>query len=294
MAKIIQPPLFLARLNRLRWYYRWPIKWAIYAVAYVLVCFPYPHLVLRHLRHWSNPNALIEPDNPALQPLAGKLRAQLPPNLDPRKVLNHVEEFVYKHVPYEWDWNTWGMADYLPTVEEVIGKGREDCDGRAVVAASLLKGLGYDARIVTDFAHVWVATSQGETMGPGKTKTIEVTDKGMRFNARGLLQIPQIMSYGVAVFPLERELVLLVVAWLLLMGRVGIVRIIFSLALLIGGLILLRYGAMNYRGPRYAVELAGLAVFAAGVLLMVLRTQASMVLKGVPQLEKTLPEGNPV
>lgn len=294
MPGIVKPPLFFAPLNRVRWYFRWPIKWAIFGIAYVIVCFPYPHLVVRHLRHWSDPNALIEPDAPELQPLAQELQAQMPEGLTPPQVLKQVEAFVYKHVPYEWDWNTWGMADYLPTVAEVIRMGREDCDGRAVVAASLLKGLGYDARIVTDFAHVWVATDFGETMGPGKTKTIEVTDKGMRFDPRGLLQIPEILSYGIAVFPLERELVLLVVLWLLLLGRAGTLRIVIALILLASGLLLVRYGAADYRGPKYAAELAGLAVFLAGVLVLVRRSRAALALDRDLQLNQTVAGGNPV
>ncbi len=201
---------------------------------------------------------------------------------------------MYQRVPYEWDWNTWGMADYLPTVEEVVRMGREDCDGRAVVAASLLKNLGYEASIVTDFAHVWVVTPYGETMGPGKTKTVEVTEKGMKFNARGLTQIPQILSYGIAVFPLERELVLVAVAWLLLLGRAGTVRIILSLTLLTCGLLLLRYGAVDYRGPQVSFELAGFAVFAVGVLFLAVGNEVALVTKNMPQQEKTAPNGNAV
>ena len=294
MARIIQPPFFFAPLNRIRWYFRWPIKWAIFGVVYVLVCFPYPHLIVRHLRHWSDPNKLIEPDAPALQPLAADLRAQMSADLTPTEVLSKVETFVYQRVPYEWDWNTWGMADYLPTVDEVVRMGREDCDGRAVVAASLLKNLGYDARIVTDFAHVWVATPFGETMGPGKIKTIEVTDKGMRFNARGLTQIPQILSYGIAVFPLEREVVLLVVAWLLLLGRAGIVRAIVSLAVALGGLLLLRYGAASYRGPQLVYESCGAALIVLGAILLMTRRNQRGTTPFVPQREATNPGGRAV
>ena len=56
---------FIMPLNRLHWYVRWPCKWAAFAIIYFIVCFPYPSLFIRHVRHWSNPNALIEPDAPA-------------------------------------------------------------------------------------------------------------------------------------------------------------------------------------------------------------------------------------
>ncbi len=281
-------------MNRLRWYFRWPIKWTIFGIAYVIVCFPYPNLVIRHIRHWSNPNALIEPDCPALQPMARELRAQLPSNLSAAETLSQVESFVYDHVPYDWDWNTWGMADYLPTVEEVVRMGREDCDGRAVVAASLLKNLGFDARIVTDFAHVWVTTPEGETMGPGETKTVEVTEKGMKFNARGLLQIPQILSYGIAVFPLPRELILLGVLWLLLLGRAGPLRMCVSLAFLAGGLLLLRHGAANYRGPQLFMENLGYFAFGLGMALMVAGRGKVQALRTAPESEMTPAKGSSV
>ena len=52
---------------------------------------------------------------------------------EPHALVRGVEKFVYGHVPYAWDWDTWGVADYLPSVAEVRRMGREDCDGRAVV-----------------------------------------------------------------------------------------------------------------------------------------------------------------
>jgi hypothetical protein len=259
-------------LNRLHWYVRWPCKWAAFAIVYFIVCFPYPSLFIRHVRHWSNPNALIEPDAPALQPWVQELRT-MPAESDPRAVLKRVQQFVYNHVPYDWDWNTWGLVDYMPTVTEVVEQGREDCDGRAVIAASLLRNLGYNARLVTDFAHVWVATDYGETMGPGKTKTVEVTDKGMKFQWGGLVELPRATAYGVAVFPPERELILVAAAWVLLLGGAGYARSAAALLLLVGGLFLMRHGGHDYRKPLLWAELAGLASLVVAFVLMFLRTR---------------------
>ena len=152
-------------LQRLPGWYRIPIKLAILGFTVLFVCFPYPGRLVRHVTRWQSPNTLIEPNAPALEPLVAALRPQITADMEPKEVLKTVEKFVYKEISYDWDWNTWGMADYIPTVAEAIAKGREDCDGRAVVAASLLARLGYDAAIVTDFAHVWVKTEHGETMG---------------------------------------------------------------------------------------------------------------------------------
>jgi len=262
-------------LNTFRWYARLPIKWTILGLATLAVCFPYPSLLARHVRHWQDPNALIEPDAASLQPLARDLRASLPPGLSAIKTLRHVERFVYERVPYEWDWNTWGMADYLPTVDEVLAKGEEDCDGRAVVAASLLSGLGFKAEIVTDFAHVWVKTDQGETMGPGKHKTVVATDSGFEINWRGFAELPKAFAYGVAVFPQERELILLVVGWFLLLNtKTGARRSVVALCFLLSGFYAVRVGGENYREPILWLQCFGVAFFVWGVAVVFLGNES--------------------
>lgn len=258
-------------LNTLPWYTRLPIKWAILGITIFLICFPYPNLFVRHLRHWRNPNALIEPDAPALQPWVEELRRELPADLPPREALQRVERFVYEKVPYDWDWNTWGLSDYLPTVTELIEMGREDCDGRAVVAASLLHNLGFKAQIVTDFAHVWVKTDQGELMGPGRRKAVVATDRGLQFHWRALAGLPQATVYGIAVFPLVRELVVLFIAWgLLLRANAGIARSLLALVLLCTGLLLLRKGASEYLKPVQWMQIVGAIAMATAVGVMLL------------------------
>lgn len=255
-------------LNTMRWYARWPIKWVIFALAYGVVCFPYPTLLLRHLQHWSDPNALIDPDAPELEPLVRELKSELGEGRSARETLALVEAFVYRKVPYEWDWNTWGMADYLPTVAEVIEKGREDCDGRAVLAGSLLARLGIPARLVTDFTHVWIATDFGETMGPRNYKTLEYTEHGLKLNTRGLIELPRALAFGVSVFPLPREIILVVVLWLLLLDR-RLRRTVAatSFALLLIGLLAVRHGGQNPDLATTWTTLLGGASLLAGVVL---------------------------
>lgn len=261
----------LYALNNLRWYGRLPIKWAIFGLTLLAVCFPYPRRLILHLQHCRDPNALIEPDAPAIQPFVEELRPMLTENLPPRDVLNLVERFVYEKIPYEWDWNTWGTADYLPTVTEVIEMGKEDCDGRAVVAASLLRNFGFDAQLVTNFSHVWVKTDQGETMGPGKNKAIIATDRGLRINFKALAELPKALAFGVAVFPFPRELIVLVVMWLLLLRRRGgVLCSLGGLALFLLGLEFLRAGGENYYAPTLWLQWAGFAGLVAGFATLLL------------------------
>ena len=259
-------------LNTLPWYTRLPIKWAILGLTVFLVCFPYPNLFLRHVRHWSNPNALIEPDAPALQPWVAELRPELPADLPPGEALKRVERFVRKKVPYEWDWNTWGLGDYLPTVTELIEMGKEDCDGRAVIAASLLQNFGFKAQIVTDFTHVWVKTDQGELMGPGRRNAVVFTDRGLQFHVLVLAGLPEATVYGIAVFPLIRELIVLFVAWwLLLRTNAGAARSFLALVLLCMGLLALRRGGAQYLNPILWMQIAGALAMVTAVISILLR-----------------------
>lgn len=252
------------RLNPARRRWRWPLKVCVALAMTTLVLFPRVDLLVRNIGHWSRLDALIEPEAPGLAALEGRVRERLAargvgkgseaggePSLPLRgleetggpllplralkelpsaEVLAVTQRVVEEAIPYAWDWDTWGVADYVPTVGETLGKGREDCDGRAVVAASLLRRMGYDARLMSDLGHVWVWTPLGETMNPSELAGGEVfvqqTERGSRLNwlavfnwRAAAIDWPRNVTYGVAVFPAWRECVLLLTAWALLLGR---------------------------------------------------------------------------
>lgn len=263
---------WLWRLNDTRRLVRWPIKCGILAFTVLAVCFPNPVLLARHLAHWRDPNALIEPDAAALAPMVAALRKQLAGLDDPRDVLRAVEKFVYAAIPYDWDWNTWGSADYLPTVTETIEMGREDCDGQAVVAASLLRNFGFKTELVANFSHMWVRTDKGEVMSPGKNKAVVATKHGPELHLRGLLELPKSMAFGIAVFPLMREIIVLVVIWLLLIHRrrralrQGVRLFLFAVALLV-----LRGASEDYRKPVVWLQWLATVTMVASVIAQVRR-----------------------
>ena len=273
------------RLHDARWYVRWLVKGAAVGLTLLLVTFPYPHLLVRNMQRWRNPNALIEPAAPRLQPMVQELRDQLTPSLPPRRTLKHVEQYVCKKIEYAWDWDTWGVADYLPTVDEVLDAGHEDCDGRAVIAASLLRALGYQADLVSDFAHVWVRTDKGELMSPGKRKSIVASDRrGAQIRWKTLTNLPRAMAYGVSPFPLWRELIVLTVVWLALL-RPGIGRAYGAVGalLLVEGLLKLRLGGHDWQHPILWLQLVGtLELVAAFVLLSAAGRRAARRSSSVP------------
>ncbi len=245
-----------ARRTRLsRWYLRVPFKLCVFAVVSLFVLFPDPWQLGRHVSRIRNLNAMIEPDAPGVAALEVEFR-NLPATTSAAATaaahsLRDVERFVLDKVQYEWDWNLWGAADYIPTIAEMFdmaantdGRLREDCDGRAVVAASLMRRLGYDATIVTDLRHVWVVTPEGSWMGPGGAATVQSTEHGNRVAWGTLLSnVSASLSFGIAVFPFGRELIILLTAYCLMLTR-GMSRTAAALGLmlLVQGLLFLRLG----------------------------------------------------
>lgn len=258
-------------IHRLHWTRRVPLKGLILALVLLGVTYPNPTLLVRAIRHARNMDALIDDNDPALQPLHAELRHSLQnvhPDDHPVR-LRSVERLVCQKIPYDWDWNTWGVVEYTPTVAEVLAMGREDCDGRAVVAASLLKRLGYQPRLVTDLLHVWVWTEHGETMSPGGPKMFDPTETGRRFNPRSMLNWPTNLAVGLAVFPLSRELILLATIWFLAIHPSAPRRTwALSLFLLLLGLLLFRLAADDpSRIIRTGVWSAWACLLAGGAVL---------------------------
>jgi hypothetical protein len=207
------------RFHRRRAIARVPLKVGVFLLVVALTLYPKIWLLPTWIGRMQNMNAMIEPAHPGLAGMEAEARRDLGSSTPaPQKALKVVQKIVYAHIPYAWDWDTWGVMDYLPTVGETLALGREDCDGRAVVAASLLQRLGYKAWLVSDFKHTWVATDYGETMSPGSEhKSLVATSQGTEtvLTADTGVNLLRGVAFGMGVFPLPRELIILAAAALL-------------------------------------------------------------------------------
>ena len=162
-----------SRLARLPRVWRYLLKWLVLASVTTVVLYPHPGLLYRQVQHLRNVESLIQPDLPEIAAINREIDAQLATNALRRDELKVVERYVYQHVPYKYDWLNWGNFDYWPTAIEVLGRKREDCDGRAVLAATILRARGFaTAQIVANLNHVWVVVDQTELMGPQKEKNL--------------------------------------------------------------------------------------------------------------------------
>ena len=251
---------------------RWPAKWGLFLLVLLLTLYPSPAALIRHLSHLKNPNQMADPGEPTLGPVLERFDAYLAASKQrtdrPQDLLAHVERFVYREVPYAWDWDTWGVADYLPTVGEVIASGREDCDGRAVLAAAILKAKGVPAELVGDVRHMWVKAAAGETMSPMGQPVFRTKGGKTSIRWRGLVDLGP-PAFGLAVFPFGREAVIVLVGWALLLPA-GFRRgwALLGLVLMAEALMAVRLAGIDPMKPVYLGILWGLGNAAAAVAAM--------------------------
>lgn len=267
------------RVNNWGWWKRWPLKVGVFVLVVLAVCFPYPRATIRHFSRALDPNAVIDPQAAGLDVLEAKVLERLDGDSETDSLLAAVERVVYEEIAYSWDWDTWGLVDYLPTTAEALEQRREDCDGRAVVAASLLRRMGIEAQLAANTAHVWVWTPQGEIMGAQPVRTVQVTEQGVDFDWRGLTIIPRSMAFGVAVFPWLREAIVVLVLWgLLLRPRISVGRAAACGACLVAALALIRHGGRAWNQPRDWALLLALVCLAGGVIIPAWRNRPKVIM----------------
>lgn len=143
------------------------LKLALFAAVVLFALYPNPVLLVRQIGHLLDTESLIQPDLPAMPEINRAIDQLIATNVPALTEFKAVERFVYRRIAYQYDWHGWWNLDYWPTAAEVWERQREDCDGRAVLATSILRARGHaDARLVANLQHVWVAVGTNELMGP--------------------------------------------------------------------------------------------------------------------------------
>lgn len=246
---------WLARLPR-RW--RCPVKALLFLAVLVLVLFPHPVYLARQVAHLADTEALIQPELPFIAGINREIDALLPAQPTQAQELKAVERYVYTAIPYAFDWEVWANLDYWPTAAEVWARRREDCDGRAVLTASILRARGFkDARLVGNLNHVWVAAAGKELLGAEKDKNFR------RENGRLVITPPktETLRKGLAQvkhFPAWRLAVLMLAALLLALHPARSARGFIAAALpaLLSLAILYRWAEASATGKEHGLLLA--------------------------------------
>lgn len=98
-----------------------------------------------------------------------------------------IEEYVLRTVPYQYDWQTYGVPFYFPRVDEVLEKGAGDCKSRFVVLASIFESLEIPYQQQFSLSHFWI-NYEGKEENP-----IEIPDSALFVrNEQGLrIQLPK-------------------------------------------------------------------------------------------------------
>lgn len=108
----------------------------------LVVLYPNPLQLARSVYRILQP-----PVNPEL---VGHLVAEAP------KHPKEIEAFVLKTFPYQFDWYTYGMPWYFPTLEEALEQGTGDCKTRFIVLASIFEAKGIPHQLKFSLSHFWV------------------------------------------------------------------------------------------------------------------------------------------
>jgi len=126
-----------------------------------------PLVLNEQLHRRIDPSSLLEPDSPQISVvntkfekvlLFAKNRTEIPDNVESPRIyeIKLIEAFVWSHVKYKSDFIQYLAVDHLATTSEVLDSKRDDCDGRAILAGSLLLHRGYDAWVFVSWTHWWV------------------------------------------------------------------------------------------------------------------------------------------
>jgi len=121
--------------------------------------------------------------NPAINPEAVEhLLDQLPES--PREI----EAYVLREiVPYQYDWQSYGVPFYFPRAEEVLARGKGDCKGRFVVLASIFEALDIPYEKSFSLSHFWITYE-----GKEETRLESVENAFLVQGEQGMsLQIPR-------------------------------------------------------------------------------------------------------
>jgi len=128
-----------------------------------LVCFPNPLVLPRNLyRYFRFP---VDPSVVQLLP------TDLP--ADPARL----EDSLKAYVPFQWDWQTYGVPWMMPDPRDVARRRKGDCESIAVLFASVLRARGIPFDVQASFSHVWIDY-------PGKRQTSWEQDGTSYFGRR--------------------------------------------------------------------------------------------------------------
>jgi len=129
-------------VKRRKWWRAALIVIAMLLIWTFVICFPNPYIFIRNGIRYVRP-----PVDPSIIQLIEEEIPEEPVEM---------EKFVLALIQYKYDWENYGMPDYVATARQAVSKRRGDCEDRAIVLASLFeaKNMPYDLK--ASLVHYWI------------------------------------------------------------------------------------------------------------------------------------------
>ncbi len=117
-----------------------------------------------------NPKVLLDPNSSAIKSLNDRFEESYDFLLKLKRedivfldelIIEISNIYVQSQISYRSDTSNYHSIDHLATTSEILKRGADDCDGQAILIASLLRYRGYDAYVVLGYSHVWVEVHLG-------------------------------------------------------------------------------------------------------------------------------------
>src|SRR5689334_10330589 len=142
---------------------RWVLKTVLFILLTAVVLNPNLKRAVLQVQHATHPESLIQTTFPGLESVNVQIDRMLQSPTNRFSEPRLVARFVLRKIKYVTDYENWSNVEYWPTAEEVWHKRQEDCDGRAVLATSILRARGFrSARMVVSLDHMWIRVDENE------------------------------------------------------------------------------------------------------------------------------------
>jgi hypothetical protein len=228
-------------LAQKKWAGRSIIKFGLFALLFLVITMPNPWLTVKQVVAYMDIEALLDPNFPEMKEINSAINVRLPQHSTFNEEYQTIVKFVYDSIRYEFDWDNWRNSEYWPSAKQVWQRKREDCDGQAILAASIFRSRGYsDATVVASLRHLWIRVGNHELMGPDKEKLMIVEKGKKHFLLPSFNYMLESFAGQLYYYPLSRMVLILCGSLLLLFHPHK--SIILFLALLVAanfGLILI-------------------------------------------------------
>ncbi|MBN1480718.1 hypothetical protein JXA70_10630 [candidate division KSB1 bacterium] len=227
-------------------FFRLTFKVFFFGLVFLFVTFPNPVLSLKQLFAYRDIEALFVTDFPELPAINARIDSLLPPDYTFQQEYQAIVHFVYENIRYQYDWDNWLNSEYWPAADEVWRRGREDCDGRAILAVAIFRSRGYaETTVVGGLTHLWITVGGQELMGAQKEKTMVMQDGRKKMRVPPLASILEAAAAQLDGYPIFRMVVILLFLLLLAYHPAKNIKLLLGLCLaaVIGFVLLLDWAS---------------------------------------------------